>query len=173
MVFGPHTVQDQNAGIHRDDPQQIDADKEGGNQKGHVEFSDQVSRRPPAIDYDTYGNGHRQEDSKVSQGQAEEPDHSDSAMQNTASHSHPQHQPIAQDSSNTGHKQDSDGELAGIPHPHRLAFLAEEKPHVRATHDISLKSIPHSPRQSHSCLHIVCVGVRVRDSCLVGKVSIT
>jgi len=148
VVSGPHTVQDQDAGIHKNDPQQIDADEESGNQKGHAEFTDQVSRRPPAMDYDTHGNGHRQEDSKVSQGQAEEPDHRDSVSHAEHSITQPSTAPaVAQDSNNTGHKQDSDGELAEIPHLHRLAFLAgEEKPHVLlCSHiylDIGLTKLP-------------------------------
>jgi hypothetical protein len=81
-------------------------------------------------------------------------------MQNTASHSHPQHQLVAQDSNNTGHKQDSDGELAEIPHLHRLAFLAgEEKPHVRATNDISLKFMPPLPKtKPFISSHCMCGG---------------
>lgn len=133
MVSDPHGGQDQEAEIHRDEDQQIDGDGEGENQKGRVEFTDQVSRRPPAIGYDIYGNGHRQEDGKVSQGQVEEPDHGDSAGH--AEYSHPQHQSIAQDSSNTEHKQDGDGELAGRYHIStgwhlRSAILQKKKTHM-------------------------------------------
>lgn len=133
--------------IHRGEDQQTDASEEGESQKGHADFTDQVSRWPLAIDHDMDGNRSRQEDRKGSQGQVEEPDPGDSAGR--AEYSHPQCQPIAQDSSNTGRKQDGVGELAEIPHLHRLAFEIShvaEGDHVRATNGISLESMPHSLR---------------------------